>query len=472
MKIGSAVSMAFILLAYFFKQDDDVDMRGHLDDVLSGLLRAELKVPRPSQTRVAVGFGSCRDVNADGIEVFQTLADGVDIGEPNHVDEITNVQEVTDIFTYFFQHGAAAERYISNTSLFDEMVNIAETLPETRSSLGGNAPVMANRFQKEGCKVLLGTQMSENLHTLIDKEIQVTGSLGRKDDIHLVLEYDKGNEWKAYTSPRANRFIVHNDQTNPHIASLEDFEKEIKEFSPDLIVIGGLQMMDSFPFKENERQSRLKSLRQLLATTPRENKIHFEMASFAEESCLRDVIDNVVYHADSLGMNEQELPNLYSLLTNGSVTLLSDTHPRIATTLDHMRAVYAILDKTSESNGQRRLTRLHVHTLAYQAIMTTKGSSWKHTMSATAKASLVANRHTCGSNNIHPDKAKILMDDSFLTSRGGEGLRMPFQPERPVSCWAEDRFEICIAPVLVCTEVVQTAGGGDNISSAGLVLQI
>lgn len=72
------------------------------------------------------------------------------------------------------------------------------------------------------------------------------------------------------------------------------------------------------------------------------------------------------------------------------------------------------------------------------------------------------------------------MDESFTTSKIS-GKRIPMNEEKPVSCWEEiiktnknDDFivEICVAPVLVCTEASQTAGGGDNISSAGLVLQI
>ena len=197
------------------------------------------------------------------------------------------------------------------------------------------------------------------------------------------------------------------------------------------------------------------------------------MASFAEEDCLRDVIDAVLYSSDSLGMNEQELPNLLGFLTNGSITLLSDPYPRIATTLDQMRTLFRTIRSTQASDAKHRLTRLHVHTLAYQAIMTTKGSSWKNSMSAAAKASLVANRHTCGSSQIHIDKARILMDDSFTTSREEGGQRLPFKAERPVTCWEEEgEVEICIAPVLVCTDVVQTGGGGDNVSSAGLVFQI
>ena len=196
------------------------------------------------------------------------------------------------------------------------------------------------------------------------------------------------------------------------------------------------------------------------------------MASFAEESCLQDVVEHILYYTDSLGMNEQELPNLFSLLSNGSMTLISDPYPRVATTLDQMRAVYQILRDTPSVNGRRKLSRLHVHTLAFQAILTTKNSRWKNAMSAAAKASLTANRHTCGSDYISIEKAKILLDESFSMSRDEGSPRVQFQYDRPVSCWEEDDFSICLAPVLVCTDVVQTGGGGDNISSAGLVLQI
>lgn len=185
-------------------------------------------------------------------------------------------------------------------------------------------------------------------------------------------------------------------------------------------------------------------------------------------------------------MNEQELPNLLSLLKGSNITVLSDPNPRVATVLDQMREVYRILNElykdandasvengTNGANANRKpLTRLHVHTLAFQAMIVTRGSQWKNTMSATAKASLTANRHVCGSNDIDPSKARLIMDDSFSVSRQEGSQRIPLQETRPVSCWDEEDYEICVAPVLVCTEVYQTAGGGDNISAAGLVLQI
>ena len=44
------------------------------------------------------------------------------------------------------------------------------------------------------------------------------------------------------------RFIVHNDENNPTVSSLEAFSEEVKQFSPTLLVVGGLQMLDNFPF--------------------------------------------------------------------------------------------------------------------------------------------------------------------------------------------------------------------------------
>lgn len=196
------------------------------------------------------------------------------------------------------------------------------------------------------------------------------------------------------------------------------------------------------------------------------------MASFVEENLMKDLLEYVIPYADSLGMNEQELPNLLSLLKGGNITVLSDPYPRVASILDQMRELYQLLAFREIKEGQRRLTRLHVHTLAFQALMVTKGSMWKNTMSATAKASLTANRHVCGSTRIDTRKAKLIMDESFSISKEVGSQRIPFKENHPVSCWEEDTFEICLAPVLVCTEVFQTAGGGDNISAAGLVLQI
>ena len=63
-----------------------------------------------------------------------------------------------------------------------------------------------------------------------------------------------------------------------------------------------------------------------------------------------------------------------------------------------LRIIY--LYRVLSGNKDRPLTRLHLHTLAYQAILVTENSPWKNTRFAAAKASLTANRHVCASQKV------------------------------------------------------------------------
>lgn len=62
-------------------------------------------------------------------------------------------------------------------------------------------------------------------------------------------------------------------------------------------------------------------------------RIHFEMASFVDELLFNELISHVIPFADSLGMNEQELPNLHAMLKYGNISYVSDSNPRIALVL-------------------------------------------------------------------------------------------------------------------------------------------
>ncbi|XP_005915128.1 ADP-dependent glucokinase [Haplochromis burtoni] len=483
-KYGSVVSLFVVVLALWFRSPQNAVLDDRLDTVLSSLLRAEQKVGmnNVARPRVAIGFGGCVDLIVDSVSLLNKT--GIQpTDQPLHHDYLENVEQLAQSFAYFFAPGAAAERFMLNETLFSELVEGARDLPGNRWSVGGNAPVMASRMATEGCDVLLGGTFSTDFTDVLSQHITVAGKVIDEPDIHLILEYPTGARWGRYTSRRANRYIIHSDANNPYLSSMEEFAQKLIDFKPDLLVVGGLQMMDNFPFRSGEREALLSRLGHLLSSSSPQIGIHFEMASFVEESIMEDLLHYVIPHADSLGMNEQELPNLLSSLKGSNITVLSDPNPRVATVLDQMREVYRILNQRhkeasaeSRANGARAtvkpLTRLHVHTLAFQAMIVTRGSKWKNTMSATAKASLTANRHVCGSNDIDPSKARLIMDDSFSVSRQEGSQRIPLQETRPVSCWSEEDYEICVAPVLVCTEVYQTAGGGDNVSAAGLVLQI
>ena len=365
---------------------------------------------------------------------------------------------------------------MKNRELFDSLVATSRKMSTgTRSVIGGNAPVMANRFAREGATVILGStfQRATAESGLLNGVTLVGGeeAFRARDDIHLIMEYPAGKKWGPYQATRANRFILHSDVANAKLESLVPFEKELQRSEANLLVIGGLQMMDSFPYADGERLKLLQHVDKLLQATSRGTPVHFELASMSDEGLFSDLSQLVIPHADSLGMNEQELSLIHSSLMYNNLSTVADSNPRIATALDQMSDVFERLHAKEKKNG-RHLTRIHVHTLAYQAIMTVRGSLWKNSAAAAAKAALTAFRHTCASQEIDTAKARLIMDTSFMSSRRDGGRRIPVNANEPVTCWSEGQYDLCVAPVLVCKKVFQTAGGGDNISAAGLVLQI
>lgn len=284
----------------------------------------------------------------------------------------------------------------------------------------------------------------------------------------------------------------------------------------------------------------------------REMKVHVELSSFSKLEVLRDVLYGAVVLADSLGMNEQELPNLMKVLEmesnerwknegdeEGASSIVSESKPSLATVLDNVRSVVKLLtgfqrmsscsesprrlfaasslpsdgrhsfefckgfNTTSEyhhpvSAFKRLVSRIHVHTLAFQAVATVKidGASddktptvdfhrqeWKNSRAATTKSALTANRHTCGNETVDPHESTVMLERfvAHPTSLFGNSPNVKFDDENASACWEETfrgtradrnaRLEICVAPVPVCKKVKQTVGGGDNVSAAGLVPQ-
>ena len=97
-------------------------------------------------------------------------------------------EQLVSMFGYFFTAGAAAERFVHDPALWDELVGTGRADPAARWGLGGNAPVMASRFAREGAAVLLGAKLSPGLAEAAG-EMQLAGGSVPEDDIHLILEY-------------------------------------------------------------------------------------------------------------------------------------------------------------------------------------------------------------------------------------------------------------------------------------------
>lgn len=208
-------------------------------------------------------------------------------------------------------------------------------------------------------------------------------------------------------------------------------------------------------------------------------------------------------HTDSLGMNEQELQNLDQVFTSDEISLVADFNPLVMRTWQQTRAVYKHLlreygsevdENEDEARVQGSLSRIHIHTLGYQLIMTVHGSEWRNSRKAAAKAALVAHRYVCGTEFVNPEAANLLLDGEFVVDdEQGQRRTLKVTEKEPVQCWNEaltvDRrrrlsgggggshsrvvsVEVCVAPVLVCRVAKWTTGAGDTISASGLIVQI
>lgn len=479
--------------------------------VLKGLLKREKSAAVNLNASIAIGFGACTDLVVDSLQIFEEFTAPAN---PQPHSQINTMQDLLELFAFYFKNAAAAERYIKSKAVFQQLLELVKKKPKSwREHIGGNAPLMSERFAKEGIsRLLLGAQVTPAFARQLPPSVRISGPTIEQDDYHLLLEYRTGQRWGPYQTPRANRLIVHSDDNNAQLVSRAPFFEEVfKEFNsssssggghhhpPDLLIISGLQMLDNSPLAIQQRSAAIgrmaDDLRVLQYHRPA-LKVHFEMASYTENALLGAVVDSLFPTVDSFGMNEQEVANLLSFLKYGNISLVSSPFPRIAHVLDEMRQLYSLL--TMIDGG--RVSRIHVHTLAYQVVAVkleekegrdgkdAKDAKWPNSAAAMAKAALTAYRHTCGSEQVDLQTARILLDESFTTSiRNGDGRRIFFDPADPTPCWTEklpnenpeneregqlDRVQFCLAVGLVCTNVVQTGGGGDNVSAGGIVLQI
>lgn len=250
-------------------------------------------------------------------------------------------------------------------------------------------------------------------------------------------------------------------------------------------------MLDNFPFpKPSIRSERIKKVMQQIHSVKKSTLIHFEMASYVQMELMEDLRLHILPYVDSIGCNEQEIDNLVNFLENGKISYSSDSNPRVASTLDQARKVFKLLNANyflnrDQNENLRLLSRIHIHTLAFQLIFNAKESKWKNIRGSVAKSVLTAHRHVCQTNYVNPEASMLILDDSFATSMSGESKyerpkRIEIKKKSPISCWSEKmsigghlmEVKICIGPNMVCKDAKKTAGAGDMISASGLAAQI
>ena len=111
MGFGQALASSIFIFLAITLPYVKVSFRGDLKRILNGLLYQERRYPVRQGNRVAVGFGSCWDLNTDAIATLGEAKISPPISSA-HFDTISSEEELAKVFAYFFQNGAAAEYVI------------------------------------------------------------------------------------------------------------------------------------------------------------------------------------------------------------------------------------------------------------------------------------------------------------------------------------------------------------------------
>jgi ADP-dependent glucokinase len=428
-----------------------------------------------------------------------------------HHERIGSLRELQESFAYYFSSGAAAEQSMLSPEQFREVVALADALPGVNRKVGGNAATMAERASAEGCVVLLGAAMGKEMKPyFLDHRIQLVGHLEehQHEDVHLVLEYASGDEFRGHKSPRANRYYLNHDVHNARLSVLEEFEKSLDEFKPDLVVFGGLQLME-VETDARGRLMRLKALSEVLqnlflSQTP----THYEFAAVSDFSLFDDTVRLVLPWVDSIGLNEQELYILHHFLVTGEEGTATTSRPTVAEISAQLHDVIQFASKAKknfQTSGQdedtdedkqetlamAQLSRIHFHTLQFHIVCQKEGSMWADPTTALVQSALMSSKVACGKPpapgsasgdgdddepkpmrssaemEVDPERIEVLLARQQLLSKR-QGLKVDLDPFSPVVSWQEADFQCHLVPMMACKKPDHTAGLGDNISGTGV----
>ena len=401
-------------------------------------------------------------------------------------------------------------------AVFGKVVASANSIPEGRIKIGGNAALMATSLAKFGCHVHLGGVIGKTLAGRLNPRIQTSTPTQPNnqpvvDPVHLILEYQKGQTLPGLPTvkaPRANRYILVHDPLNAHLAGLEPLRDHLRTgtssrrtpaMSYDVFVASGLNQLEALT--SSERNQRLRDVRSAIYELPASMPVHLELASMSDPSFVQVMAATMFPVADSFGLNEEELAFTFDAL-GGWFTTESYTTQMLTGNTPHVPAVVEalafLLNKGDEwsraamsggSTNVRRISRVHFHALSYHIIAERNvigRDKWAANFSTgVAAGSVVATLNACGKhpeyaketgwwsplfNGLLPAKTTLYPQEEELDLLYNETCAGTLH--EGVCVWTHGSTTLSLAPVLVAKKPVNTVGLGDSISASGLLFSL
>ena len=104
-KCGLVLAVIIGMVAIFYAKESELEKRSRMDNVLQSLLIQEKSVNVKIQAKIAVGYGACKDLFVNGKDVIISNPRS----ELQNFNEIETMEQLLQMYGYFFSHGAAAE---------------------------------------------------------------------------------------------------------------------------------------------------------------------------------------------------------------------------------------------------------------------------------------------------------------------------------------------------------------------------
>jgi len=425
----------------------------------------------------AVGVNAAVDLIISGTALLKAAGLSPSANPKLH-DRLWDGAAVEDSFSYALSTGTGSERIYADADGFKRLVEAAKALPSKQFFTGGNAALIGQHILESSTsrgprEVMLvagvGPLLAELLHPRV--VVPLSGRID-EDEVHLILEFDKGEVWGDKTAPRANRFIVTNDRTNAEMRPLDIYPEALADFDATMVVFSGVHGCEGEP--PAVRLAILDKASAWLLSIPASLPIHLELASLADLDFARLIGEKLVGAVDSLGLNEQELSILSRAIGGPHMELLESTSfekPEVAVAAD---LVHWLLTQFGAPAGGR-LTRVHFHTLHFHLVGSIKGA-WATPRGSVACGSLSCSERACRvstmySNGSYAGRAELRMPETFSLGTEGDDTVTKvrsFDADAAVVEWEQGEVQYALAPVLVCTPPEKTVGLGDAISASGL----
>ena len=345
--------------------------------------------------------------------------------------------------------------------------------------IGGQAGIMSKFLDNLGLRVVFSTpKLSEKMALLLPKTLIVPNTDGLKKlkdakkteetKTNYIFEYKKGTSLFNKKTPRADRFILatrpkgleprfHNNATYEFLSFFELVDRAI---------ISGFQALGAHD--KNDFEKAHKQIEKIKKVNP-ELKIHVEEAYVTDRQVSDEILDFVVRHVHSMGLNEVELAK----------TLSATGKSKKASAIE--KSSYSLLEcymGAKELFEKMKLQRLHMHTYNYCMVLLSKdyGTSPEKMrdglLFALLCAAVKASNGSVGSiTDIKKVKTELNEQGIKELTRTRKELGLCDGFLETGICDMGDHFLIAV-PTKISKKLKSTVGLGDVVSSSAFVYDV